>query len=216
MKIYERCPNCDRKLSGLLETINLVSPKMTEAINRWNSLDKEFYCEKCAPALSEPFITKFKQESLELKKDLSPIINLIPMTTSPAHNNWDYEIIDIVTTQKSISAGLISDFSTALGDVFEEGSKMTENKLGGLIEECKGALRYQSALLGGNAVISTNIVFNEIKSISTSVYMVCVTGTAIRVKNINSLGSETKEDIEKITNLAQRLAYVNGELNSYK
>ena len=46
--------------------------------------------------------------------------------------------------------------------------------------------------------------------------MVCVTGTVIKVKNINSLGSETKEDIEKITNLAQRLAFVNKELSSYK
>ena len=40
MKIYERCPNCDRKLLGLLETINLVSPEMTSAINRWNNFNK--------------------------------------------------------------------------------------------------------------------------------------------------------------------------------
>lgn len=212
MKIYERCPNCDRKLSGLLETINLVSPEMTSAINRWNNFNKEFYCEKCAPALSEPYIKKFKQESFELRKELLPIINLIPIITSPAHNNWDYEFVDMVTTQKSIATGFISDLSTALGDIFEEGSKMTENKLERLIEDCKNILRYQAALLGGNAIISTSMTFNEISSISTNIHMVCLTGTAIKVKNTNLLGNE----IDKVTNIAQKLAHVDRELNSYK
>ena len=73
-------------------------------------------------------------------------------------------------------------------------------------------LRIQCVKLGGNAVISSDIDFNEIGSGSTNMLMVCMAGTAIRVKDINNFNEKSRDYIVEVIELTEKLEAI-AEMN---
>ena len=59
--------------------------------------------------------------------------------------------------------------------------------------------------MGGNAIISTDIDFNEIGAGSTNMLMVCMAGTAIKVLDINMFNSKSRESILEVIELTEKL-----------
>lgn len=75
---------------------------------------------------------------------------------------------------------------------------------------CKIDIRIQCLRAGGNAVIATDVDFNEIGAGSTNMLMVCMAGTAIRITDLSifnkdkqALISEAVVSIEKLEAIAR-------------
>jgi hypothetical protein len=58
---------------------------------------------------------------------------------------------------------------------------------------------------GGNAIISTDIDFNEIGAGSTNMLMVCMAGTAIRVTDMENFGAKKRDTIHEVIELTEQL-----------
>lgn len=76
---------------------------------------------------------------------------------------------------------------------------------------CFAQLRKQALDLGGNAVIATDIDYSEVGG-EKGMLMVCMGGTAIKLKNTSALGQDRANKIDELIKLNER----NLILNSFK
>jgi hypothetical protein len=65
-------------------------------------------------------------------------------------------------------------------------------------------LRYQCALLGGNAIIATDIDYSEVGG-GKGMLMVCMAGTAVNLIGIETIFEEREEQLAKVKILVKEL-----------
>jgi len=130
----------------------------------------------------------------------------------PAPVKWEYEIIGMVTAQQTAGTGFVTELSRSFNDFFGSGSNSTNKKISAATEYCQTDLRIQCSKLGGNAIISTDIDFNEIGSGSTNMLMVCMAGTAIRVTNMENFTENMREYLTEISDLTYNLDAIINEM----
>ena len=82
---------------------------------------------------------------------------------------------------------------------------MQQTKIKTATDACQTDLRIQCSKLGSNAIISTDIDFNEIGSGSTNMLMVCMAGTTIRVTNIENFSEKMRDYLTEISDLTYNL-----------
>lgn len=73
---------------------------------------------------------------------------------------------------------------------------------------CFAQLRKQAIDLGGNAVIATDIDYSEVGG-EKGMLMVCMGGTAVKLKNCSILGDDRSRNIEVLTKYNERLKFLN-------
>ena len=200
----EKCPNCGKSLTGFLSA-DLVPQSKVDFINKFSAQKETYYCTSCA----KPFLTKiakdFKQQKEDIQNRLKQIISHIPILTSPAPVKWDYDVVDMVSAQTTSGTGFTTELSRSFNDLFGSTSKATNVKILEATKFCQADLRIQCVREGGNAIVSTDIDFNEIGSGSTNMLMVCMAGTAIKVKDLNFFSEERREKIKEIVKLTEKL-----------
>ncbi|WP_207503760.1 heavy metal-binding domain-containing protein [Telluribacter humicola] len=125
--------------------------------------------------------------------------------TSPAPANWDYEVIGMITAQTTSGTGFLTELSRDFNDFFGTSSNTSSRKVEAATRICKADLRVQCVRLGGNAIISTDIDFSEIGSGSSNMLMVCMAGTAIKVKELANINEDRKNSILEVIELTQKL-----------
>jgi len=201
---YDKCPNCYRSLKGILSAALLPQSKV-DFINKHLKANEEAYCTSCSKSLLNTIAKNFRQEKAEIENRLKQIIHFIPVISSPAPVKWDYEVIDMVTAQTTSGTGFMTELSRSFNDFFGSGSNATNQKIAKATDLCKADLRVQCVRAGGNAVISTEIDFNEIGAGSTNMLMVCMTGTAIQVKDIANFNIKCRNAIAEIIELTEKL-----------
>ncbi len=201
---YANCPNCSKSLKGIFSS-SIIKQSDTEFINKYLSKDKSAYCTACADALLATISQQFASQKADIQKRLMEIIHFVPVLSSPAPNDWDYEVLEMVTSQTTSGTGFLTELSRSFNDIFGAGSNTTNRKIADATKFCKADLKSQCLNLGGHAVISTDIDFNEIGAGSTNMLMVCMAGTAVRLRDLNSLGEERKDKIAEIIELNQKL-----------
>jgi UPF0145 protein yruck0001_19990 len=213
MKVYEKCPNCGKKLSGLFgQSAELMDEKITRYLNKQTGENKEAYCSACYEPMYSNFFNAQKKQKHEIDLRINEIIHSLPLLTCPAPQGWDYEVLGMVNTQTTSGTGFLTDLSQGINDMLGMGSARTNSKIAQATEKCKSDLRIECASLGGNAIISTNMAFNEVGGNSANMLMVCMSGTAIKVKDMNNFTSETRENLMEITKLASELKELIKEL----
>jgi uncharacterized protein YbjQ (UPF0145 family) len=143
---------------------------------------------------------------------LQHIIHFIPIISSPAPIKWDYEIIEMISAQTTSGTGFATELSRSFNDFFGSGSNTTNRKIERATSLCKADLRVQCVRQGGNAVISTDIDFNEIGAGSTNMLMVCMAGTAIRVTDMTNFSIKSRDTIVEIIELTDKLEAI-AEMN---
>jgi uncharacterized protein YbjQ (UPF0145 family) len=201
---YDRCPNCNKSLNGFLSADLLLQSKV-DFINKHLNENKDAYCTSCSKPLLNKIAQHFNKQKSEIEKRLQQIIHYIPVITSPAPVKWDYEVIGMVTAQTTSGTGFLTELSRSFNDFFGSGSNTTNQKIGRATNLCKADLRVQCVRQGGNAVISTDIDFNEIGSGSTNMLMVCMAGTAIRVTDMTNFSIKSRDTIVEIIELTEKL-----------
>lgn len=201
---YDKCPNCGKSLNGFLSADLLVQSKV-DFINRHIKENKEIYCTSCSRPLLNKIAQNFKQQKNDIENRLQQIIHNIPVISSPAPVKWDYEVIGLVTAQTTSGTGFATELSRSFNDFFGSGSNATNQKIARATNLCKSDLRVQCVRQGGNAVISTDIDFNEIGTGSTNMLMVCMAGTAIRVTDITNFSIKSRDTIVEIIELTEQL-----------
>ncbi len=208
---YDKCPNCDKSLNGFFSADLLLQSKV-DFINKHLEENKEAYCTSCSNPLLRKIARSFNQQKSEIENRLQQIIHFIPVISSPAPIKWDYEIIGMVTAQTTSGTGFATELSRSFNDFFGSGSNTTNRKIERATNLCKADLRVQSVRQGGNAVISSDIDFNEIGAGSTNMLMVCMAGTAIRVTDMTNFSIKSRDTIVEIIELTDKLEAI-AEMN---
>lgn len=150
-----------------------------------------------ALAESEPLLEK-------ARSDLKNLISVIPVVSIHAPIHWDYDVVSIVTAQSTTGTGVITEIASSWTDFFGLQSGFYNRKLRGGEELCLAGLRTAALELGGNAVIGCDIDYAEVGGVS-SMIMVCMTGTAIRLKNPDIMGADFSDRSERCRSVMVRL-----------
>lgn len=207
----DKCPNCDKSLNGFFSADLLLQSKV-DFINKHLEENKEAYCTSCSNSLLSKIARNFNQQKNDIENRLQHIIHFIPVISSPAPIKWDYEIIEMISAQTTSGTGFATELSRSFNDFFGSGSNTTNRKIERATNLCKADLRVQCVRQGGNAVISTDIDFNEIGAGSTNMLMVCMAGTAIRVTDMTNFSIKSRDTIVEIIELTDKLEAI-AEMN---
>lgn len=207
---YDKCPNCSKSLKGFLSADLLLQSKV-DFINKHSKENKEAYCTSCSTDLLGYIAENFRKQKGDIENRLKQIIHIIPVMTSPAPVKWEYEVIGMVTAQTTSGTGFATELSRSFNDFFGSGSNATNQKIARATNLCKADLRVQCVRQGGNAIISTDIDFNEIGAGSTNMLMVCMGGTAIRVTDMENFSAKNRDTIMEVIELTEQLEAINQE-----
>lgn len=197
----DKCPNCSKALKGFFSAATLIPETKTEFINKHLGLSFEAYCTNCSSEFLNKIAQNFQQQKNEIENRLKQIIHYIPVLSSPAPYDWKYDVLDMITAQTTSGTGFATELSRSFNDFFGGTSNATNRKIINATALCKSDLRIQCVKMGGNAIISTDIDFNEIGAGSTNMLMVCMAGTAIKVLDINMFNSKSRESILEVIEL---------------
>ena len=110
----------------------------------------------------------------------------------------------MVTGQSTTGTGVIAELTSSFSDLFGVQSGRFNKKLKGGEDICFAQLRKQTLDLDGNAVIATDIDYSEVGG-DKGMFMVCMGGTAIKLKNTNILGQERANKIIELIQLNERI-----------
>lgn len=202
------CPNCQTKFkSGLMSNVKAFTEDQTSIINEYCENISDGYCTKCGKTLYEKSIAKLRNERNNLSNYLRKNINNIPVISTHSPLNWDYKVLGMVTGQSTTGTGFITEFTSSFTDLFGAQSDRHNNKLKAGENMCFTQLRAQTLNLGGNAIIATDIDYSEIGA-AKGMLMVCMSGTAINLRNMNVLEKEKKEIIDKLIYANNRLIFL--------
>lgn len=200
------CPNCgsDIKETGFTKYNPILFPQQTKAINEYFSYDKEGYCKKCGTDLIKQMETSLTDRLKEARDYINKHIGLIPIVTIQSPLGWDYNVIGIVTGQSTTGTGLFSEITSTFTDLFGMQSNSYNSKIRDGEKLCLDQLRSKAIRMGGNAVVGVDIDYAELGSVKGMI-MVCMTGTAVNLKNLNELNTEINEHISKMANLTKEI-----------
>lgn len=214
MNEIKNCPNCGTELkSGLMSEVRLFEPDKIKLINIYNEKKAEGYCTKCGKKLYQASHERLTQERSNLNTQMQSLIKSIPVISTHTPLNWDYEVLDMVTGQSTTGTGVISEFTSSFSDLFGVQSGQHNKKLKNGENMCFAQLRLQTVELGGNAVIATDIDYSEVGSVK-GMLMVCMAGTAIKLKNPQVLGEDRAAKIEKLVSINNRFRFLGKYVNT--
>ena len=203
---YSECPNCGAKMkSGLFnnpiskETDSIVIREFTENIS-------PAHCSKCVNSLLAKAITNGQLEFSEVQLAFEKLILSIPILSIHHPLGWDYQSVGIVTGQTVTGTGVLSELSSSFSDFFGTQSGAFTSKLSKGELLCMNQMRIKAVHLDCNAIIGADIDYSEVGSLK-GMLMVCMTGTAVKLKNPSEMGYDDKA-FTKIHSLSQRLDYI--------
>jgi len=201
---YKICPNCTKKLDGLMTTRRIIRQTTTDFINSYHSTKSEAYCSNCAPGL----ITQYKEDNNNkietLNNSIIDEISIIPIITLHNPNKWDYDILEMISAQSISGTGFLTELTSSWSDLTGGQSSSMASKISNGEDICKAKLRYQCVLLGGNAIIGTDIDYAEVGG-AKGMLMVCMAGTAVKVES-NKLALSKLDKFNAIEQNAKELA----------
>jgi uncharacterized protein YbjQ (UPF0145 family) len=199
------CPNCGTKIKdGLLTSVRLFSENKARIINEYHDKKAESYCSKCGNELYTKYQMKVISERNSLTEKIQTIIDALPIVSIHTPLNWDYDILEMITGQSTTGNGAVTEFVSSFTDFFGGQSGRYNNKLKAGEQICFNQLRKQTLDLGGNAVIATDVDYSEVGG-EKGMLMVCMTGTAVKVKNTSVLGQNRETKIVEMNKLNERI-----------
>jgi uncharacterized protein YbjQ (UPF0145 family)/DNA-directed RNA polymerase subunit RPC12/RpoP len=205
----KECPNCKTKIkSGVFSDITMFSKKSVDFINEFTANSSEYYCTKCGEKLLIAAKKNIQSHIFDYECKLSNAIDNIPVITIQNPHNWNYEIVDMVTAQNTTGTGVFFELSTSIDDLLGNKSDRYNSKTKEGENICKKMLRINAIRLGANAVIGTDIDYTEVGG-SKALFMICMAGTAVKLKNIEILGQEKAESISNYNAIKEKIKYLN-------
>ena len=208
MKEHTNCPNCNTAIkSGLLSSVSILELSAISIINEYHRDKKEAYCTKCGILLFDEYTLQLRNEKETLKSQMQIYIPFLPVVSTHSPLNWDYHTLGIVTGQSTTGTGVFAEFASAWTDIFGAQSGIYNEKIKKGEQLCLAQLRKQTLELGGNAILAVDIDYSEMGGIKGMI-MVCMTGTAVMLRNIDIFGEETVAKIKELKKLNERLDHL--------
>lgn len=203
---YKNCPNCEKKMDGLLTSRHILSESTTTIINSFHSPKSEAYCNSCGINIIAEKKVLVDSAKASLMSEIETLIGAIPIITIQQPIKWDYRILGLISAQSISGTGFLSELSGSWADFTGGQSSTLANKVSSGEDICKKKLRLTCALHGGNAIVGTDIDYSEVGG-GKGMLMVCMAGTAVNVKLNN-------EDFDSKTERLELLASKVKELNA--
>ena len=202
------CPNCRAKIKDSLMSSNqLFSLDKIKIINEFTTSKGSAYCGKCGSKVLEEAMVNIVREKIHIENMVRHLIDNIPMASIQSPINWDYEVIGIVTGQSATGTGVFSDAASSFTDIFGGQSGTISRKLRGGESMCMSQLRARALEIGANAVLGVDIDYAEFGG-DKSIVTVCMTGTAVLLKNTEILGEKRTKILAELRTLYERIGYL--------
>jgi uncharacterized protein YbjQ (UPF0145 family) len=203
------CPHCNIEIkTGFFATASLLSEGKIDVINEYSTEKRTGGCTKCSENDFDEAKSKLGAELLSVRQQLVDLIEFVPVVSLQSPFKWEYEVLGMVTGQSTTGTGFISEFTSSWTDLFGAQSGRYNSKLRAGEDLCFGQLRTQCLNMGGHAVIGTDIDYSEVGGMK-GMLMVCMAGTAVKLSSLDVLGSEQRENIQKLYGLNDRLLELN-------
>lgn len=215
------CKNCNTELKNTMFFSNKeLSLDVITLINNELNLDAETYCNSCGDKLhkeavdkadrksqtlfldSRVIINKLENKLLEIDNELNKIYKKVPVLTIHNPFGWQYTSLGIVSGQLVTGTGLISEVFSDFTDFFGAKSNSFTQKLTTSENIVINQLKSRAILLGGNAVIATDVDYGEVGG-NKGMLMICSAGTAVKLHNLDILEENIRPDILRISTLSE-------------
>lgn len=108
--------------------------------------------------------------------------NLIITTTNSIENAKIEKYLGVVTTNLVIGTNFFSDFKASFTDYFGGMSGTYRKQMDTLYQRAYDALSIKASALGANCVLGFKIDFDELSGKGTQMFMISVSGTAVKIK----------------------------------
>ena len=109
---------------------------------------------------------------------------------------WEYDSLALVTAQSVTGTGIFADIGSIFTDAFGAQSGMYVSKIQQGEELCSSRLRLDALKLGAHAVIGVDVDYADVGG-SKSMLMVCMTGTAVRLRNLDVLPRPVRDNLAR-------------------
>lgn len=188
MAEYTTCPNCNAEIkNGMFTVNNIVSDQKTQAINLFTDNKSAAFCDKCSQPLLHEAGQQKEKLSVQAKEQITIDLPQVPVITLQHPDKWDYAVIKLVTAQSVTGEGALTEFLSSFSEAFGAPSTRLANKLKNGEDICISKLRMETIKAGGNAIIGCDIDFAQIGAQERGILMVCMAGTAVKLKNLEVL-----------------------------
>jgi uncharacterized protein YbjQ (UPF0145 family) len=208
MSEYTHCPNCNSSIkTGLLSSVSIIEASAISIINEYHTDKKDAYCTKCGLPLLDKYSNQLRHEKEKIKAFFQKHIHNLPAVSTHNPLHWDYHTLGIVTGQSTTGTGVFAEFASAWTDILGRQSGVYNEKIKNGEKLCLAQLRKQTIEMGGNAIIAVDIDYSEMGGIKGMI-MVCMTGTAVDLRNIEIFGEETVTKIKELKKAIERLVHL--------
>ena len=109
--------------------------------------------------------------------------NLIITTTNNVENYVVDKYLGVVTTNLVIGTNIFSDLVASLSDFFGGMSATYRKQMDTLYERARDQISFEAKQKGANAILGYRIDFDEISGQGKSMFMISVSGTAVKLSN---------------------------------
>lgn len=208
---YEECPTCGKNIKSGIFSNEIITDDVDQ-LNKLLGTDYVAFCTGChweyqnkAASARYSRQSDLQGQITELGAQLNPLLSAVPMVTLLAPPEWKFDALSLITAQSVSGTGLFSEIGSVVTDALGRQSGMFKNKLANGERLCLAELRSQALRIGGNAIIGIDVDYAEVGG-ARSMLMVCMTGTAIRLRNLEVLGSKAAERIRVAEDLIRRMA----------
>lgn len=202
------CKNCGTELkAGVFKTVAAISPSKIALLNEYSDRKWEAACSSCGNDEIDTARQKRLSEIGEVQNTLTSLLKFIPITSIHSPAGWDYDVRDLITAQSTTGTGVLSDFTSGFTDFFGAQSGSYNRKIKAGEELCKKHLRAEAIRAGGNAIVAVDLDYAEVGG-SSAMLMVCMTGTAVRLRNPAILGEDATARFDEIVKAQARLNFI--------
>ncbi|MFB6454783.1 heavy metal-binding domain-containing protein [Chitinophaga sp. Hz27] len=211
MTTLTNCPNCGAKLKdGIFGTNTLLSDVKSELMAEVYRSPKITGCQKCLSESYDKALSQYMSSRKAVQEEMVEHIKNVPVITSHSPFNWDYNVMGLVTGQSTTGTGLFAEIGASWTDLFGMQSQTYNKKIAAGEDLCLQQLRSKALRMGANAIIAVDIDYSELGA-EKGMIMVCMSGTAVKLNNLDVLDPYKIDSIRKISYLADKLSAGNNK-----
>ena len=203
METPSKCPNCGVKFS---KKVMSFPEDGVELIKRYYDAKSDHYCTKCGRTMYLESLKLLEDEKKPYVEFFKKKLNHILVLTTHSPYKWEYEAMGIVTGQTTTGTGVLSEFTSGWSDLFGGQSKSYNLKLANGEQMAINQMRMKALGMGANAIIAADIDYSEVGG-AKGMLMVCASGTAVHLNNLNILGEYKAKELKEISEKAQHMSY---------
>jgi len=205
-----RCPTCNKPID---DKHVMLPENMIELIKRFAPADNYALCTRCGGGKLYTASTRISFSGIDT--DIEPLKASFPLLTLPIPPGWEYDPITFVAENVVVGAGSFTAFGASVSEVFGGEAPEFMIKIRKGIEACSVRLITKAIEAGANAVIDLSINQSG-NGGAGGLIMIGMTGTAVRLNNLEVLGESRMNDLRKLKEKLDALNHLEALRTEYQ